>query len=86
MKLKNYYIYYYTYYLILGFTFSPVTLKSDSLIIDYIATNYPNALLIAGGLNIARLPFKDIFGIIPFDIFIAGPGETILPKLISKLP
>jgi len=70
---------------VIAFSFMPVLLKNDAPLIDDAARYAPNALLIAGGLNIARLPFKDLFGTLPFDVYLIGPGEQVLSGLLRAM-
>lgn len=70
---------------VIAFSFMPVLLKNDAPLIDEAARYAPNALLIAGGLNIARLPFKDLFSTLPFDAYLIGPGEQVLSGLLRAM-
>ena len=71
---------------VIGFSYIPVTLQNDARIIDALASAYPNTLILGGGLNIDRLPFDQFWQHTPFDLFVSGSGETLLPKLLSLLP
>ena len=70
---------------LIAFSFLPVTIKNDASLIDDAVWYAPNALIVAGGLNMDTLPYKDIFEAMPFDAFLIGPGDQVLPKVVKRI-
>ena len=71
---------------IIAFSFIPIIMKNDAPIIDSLAHQYPNAIIVAGGLNIDRLPFARLFHETPFDVFLGSSGELEMLDFLSLLP
>ncbi|KAH3743680.1 B12-binding radical SAM domain protein [Pelomyxa schiedti] len=72
-------------YDVVGFSFIPQTLRNDAPLIMEVYKTLPDALLVCGGLNISHYPHAKLFESLPFDIYVAGPGEAILHQIASFL-